>query len=248
MVVRIAAMKVPLLVAHRGHASRYPENTLESVEAALAAGACFVEVDVQMTADSVPVLLHDPDLRRVAGRSAKVRELSWSELSEVEVGDGARVPTLAAAIELLGRWPLAQAFIEVKPDAIRAHGVERVFERVRADFGADRSRCILISSVDGLLVHARQQDQIRIGLVLREWSDRARDRVAGLAPEFVFCNLSRIPADAELWKGSWKWVVYEVASPRLALDLARRGVELIETMAIGEMLEDPVLGERGCLE
>lgn len=47
------------LVAHRGCAARYPENTLAAVAAALQEGACCVEVDVQLSADRVPVLMHD---------------------------------------------------------------------------------------------------------------------------------------------------------------------------------------------
>ena len=41
-------------------------------------------------------------------------------------------------------------------------------------------------------------------------------------------------------------MIYEVVSPALALELAQRGADLIETMAIGEMLADPVLGKRRC--
>ena len=49
----------PQLVAHRGYSSQYPENTLLAIEQAFIAGACFVECDVQLTQDGVPVLLHD---------------------------------------------------------------------------------------------------------------------------------------------------------------------------------------------
>ena len=62
------------LVAHRGYPRRYPENTLLSLLAALEAGAEFVEFDVQMTADGVPVLLHDADLRRTGGADLEVTE------------------------------------------------------------------------------------------------------------------------------------------------------------------------------
>ena len=55
-------MDIPELVAHRGYALHYPENTLIGIEAAIRAGARYVEVDVQLSADKVPVLFHDRTL------------------------------------------------------------------------------------------------------------------------------------------------------------------------------------------
>ena len=47
------------------------------------------------------------------------------------------------------------------------------------------------------------------------------------------------PADAStLWQGPWRWAIYEVQSATLALELSRRGVELLETMAVAPMLEE----------
>src|SRR5688572_5044245 len=67
-------------VAHRGYQKRYPENTLLAVREALAAGALFVEVDVQLSRDKVPVVYHDDTLERVSGRPGKISELSALEL------------------------------------------------------------------------------------------------------------------------------------------------------------------------
>ncbi|HEY9197768.1 MAG TPA: glycerophosphodiester phosphodiesterase family protein, partial [Gammaproteobacteria bacterium] len=52
-------MKPPILIAHRGYAARHPENTLSALQAAVAAGARWLEFDVQLSADHEPVLLHD---------------------------------------------------------------------------------------------------------------------------------------------------------------------------------------------
>jgi len=51
------------LVAHRGWQRRYPENTLPAIKGALDAGARYIEVDVQLSADGVPVLFHDRTLQ-----------------------------------------------------------------------------------------------------------------------------------------------------------------------------------------
>jgi glycerophosphoryl diester phosphodiesterase len=53
-------MRTPELIAHRGDTLHYPDNTRPAFEAALRAGATYVEIDVQLTADRVPVLFHRP--------------------------------------------------------------------------------------------------------------------------------------------------------------------------------------------
>jgi glycerophosphoryl diester phosphodiesterase len=61
---------LPELVAHRGSLLRYPENTWLGLEAALKAGACWLEFDIQMCADGRFVLLHDADFNRTAKHPA----------------------------------------------------------------------------------------------------------------------------------------------------------------------------------
>src|SRR5207244_2240185 len=60
-----ATMPLPDLVAHRGYALRYPENTLVALDAAIRAGAKYVELDVQLSKDGFPVLMHDKTLARM---------------------------------------------------------------------------------------------------------------------------------------------------------------------------------------
>ncbi len=60
-------MEIPHLVAHRGQTEQYPENTLVGLEAALKSGACYVEFDVQSTADNKFVVIHDVELERTTG-------------------------------------------------------------------------------------------------------------------------------------------------------------------------------------
>ncbi|MGA5822285.1 glycerophosphodiester phosphodiesterase [Kitasatospora sp. NPDC094028] len=88
----------PLAVAHRGDPYRYRENTLPSIESALAAGADAVEVDVQLTRDRVPVLLHDPTLERLWGDARAVDRVTAEQLDELRRGELA-VPTLAEAVK-----------------------------------------------------------------------------------------------------------------------------------------------------
>lgn len=105
------------VLGHRGQMciDGPPENTAAAVHQAFAAGAHGVEVDVRITADAVPVCLHDRDLQRMAGRSEQVADLPWRALRDVMLPGGHKVPTLAEVAALSrGRGRLV---LDVKHDA-----------------------------------------------------------------------------------------------------------------------------------
>jgi len=74
------------IVAHRGASGSAPENTLAALNLAWELGADGVEIDIHLTADGVPVCIHDPNLTRLAGVNADVSALSLAELQELDVG------------------------------------------------------------------------------------------------------------------------------------------------------------------
>ncbi|MDI2127679.1 glycerophosphodiester phosphodiesterase [Yinghuangia seranimata] len=89
-------------IAHRGDPLKVRENTLASLESAVACGADWVEVDVKLTGDGVPMLLHDDTLRRLWGVERRLADVPYGEL-EALVGAvaGTRIPTLREALELM---------------------------------------------------------------------------------------------------------------------------------------------------
>lgn len=91
----------PIVIGHRG--SIYGvENTLESIDAAIEKGADFVEVDVQLTADNVPVVVHDFNLKRVSGLDINVYDLTLEQIQEIPLkqnGYTGRVSTLEEIVE-----------------------------------------------------------------------------------------------------------------------------------------------------
>ncbi len=105
----------PTIVAHRGASSTHPENTIPAFEAAVALGAPVVELDVRLTADGVPVVLHDADVSRTTDGTGLVHELTAREVAALRAGTPdvpAGVPTLGQALETLsGR---ATAALEIK--------------------------------------------------------------------------------------------------------------------------------------
>ncbi|MCX5203884.1 glycerophosphodiester phosphodiesterase [Streptomyces sp. NBC_00237] len=88
-----------LAVGHRGDPYRFRENTLASIRSALDRGAGAVEVDVRLTRDGVPVLLHDEKLERLWGHDRWLVDLTKAEVDDL-TGHG--VPTLREAILAVG--------------------------------------------------------------------------------------------------------------------------------------------------
>lgn len=86
-------------VAHRGDPYRIRENTLPSIRSALERGADAVEIDVRVTRDGVPVLLHDATLERLWGHDLRIDRLTHRDVTALT---GGGVPTLGAALLAAG--------------------------------------------------------------------------------------------------------------------------------------------------
>ncbi|MCH7933603.1 MAG: glycerophosphoryl diester phosphodiesterase membrane domain-containing protein [Gemmatimonadetes bacterium] len=126
------------ITAHRGSSLRAPENSLSALRAAIDDGAHIAEIDVQETSDGAIVVIHDSDLRRIAGDSRGIWEVSSAELETLDAGSwfgpsfaNERIPTLEQAISLVrGRMGLN---IELKFNGHDERLVERVVEIVRRE-------------------------------------------------------------------------------------------------------------------
>ena len=129
-----AAKKRALAIAHRANTGNNPENTLAGIRLAFDAGADIVEV--RLSLDGVPVLMHDEDLRRTTNGSGPVSGKSLRELKALDAGSwfdprfaGERVPTLAEALqEAKGRGVL---FLDIK-GLDMGHRIKRAMKQAGA--------------------------------------------------------------------------------------------------------------------
>lgn len=101
------------IIAHRGLHDVRTENSLGAVETAVAAGIDRIEVDVRLTADGVPVLLHDARLDRTTTASGVLAAHTFADLDEVTLADGSPVPRLDDVLRL-GARAEAQLCLDVK--------------------------------------------------------------------------------------------------------------------------------------
>jgi len=235
---------IPTLVAHRGYARHYPENTLVSIEAAIRAGAGHVEVDVQLSADGAAVLFHDRTLDRICGVPGAVHDRPLAELRTLRASEFGRfgyrfarepIATLAALAELLAREPAVTAFIELKRVSLERFGSGAVLDSIERDLAPVRDQCIPISFDVEALAAARERGWPSVGGVIDRWGERRGDMLTRLKPQYLFCDVNGLPRFGRLFADGARLVVYEVDDPALALALAARGVEFIETFDCGEM-------------
>ncbi|MEV8369597.1 glycerophosphodiester phosphodiesterase family protein [Microbacterium sp. NPDC064584] len=137
-----AAGDSAFIASHRGGGATAPENTLPAISAALAGGFDYVEIDVALTADRVPVLMHDATVDRTTDGHGPLSALTLAEVKTLDAGSwfapeyaGTSVPTFTevldlldesghrAIVELKGEWDADAVAGAV--DEITARGLER---------------------------------------------------------------------------------------------------------------------------
>jgi glycerophosphoryl diester phosphodiesterase len=235
----------PQLVAHRGNAHEFPENTLPALRSALELGTKFVEFDVHLSADRVPVVMHDANLKRCGGIDRDALEMTWKQLSETHVGEVERfsdryldvcIPSLTQVVELLSAFPKTTAFVELKRASLQKFGNEQVISRVCEALKPIASQAVVISFDLPAIHHVQRNSNYRVGWVLPEYNSLTSLKAEATVPQFLFVDHKKLPADnSRLWKGPWQWAVYEVTDAELAMQLFDRGALLVETMEVRNM-------------
>ncbi len=99
------------VIGHRGSSGEHPENTLLAFDGALEQGADALELDVRVSAEGVPVVIHDSTVDRTTDGSGEVRAHTVAELQALDAGRGESIPTLEAVLE---RYPETPLIVEIK--------------------------------------------------------------------------------------------------------------------------------------
>ena len=233
------------IVAHRGYSSRYPENTVLSLQQAIAAGARFIELDVQLSADGVPIIIHDDNLQRTGGSDVSILEGEWPQLQHYCVGETARLgkafvseplPALGELVQILEAHPAVHAFVELKEESLNHFGRQFMLDRALAVLRPVLAQCSIISFDAEVLFLAQQQTDCPIGWVITRWTPEQRQIADSLQPDILICNYKKI--ELPLWPGNWQWFLYEIIDPALARQWVDQGVVYIEGMELADLLAD----------
>lgn len=246
----------PVLVAHRGYSGRYPENTLLAYQAAFEHGARYMELDLQLTEDRVPVLHHDQTLQRMAGVDLDVRDIKASIFKSLPAGYKERfgddfIDNKFTTFKKYCRWlaenPEVTTFVEIKQESIDRVGVPVFVDEVCKRISQTRteSQCVIISFNTEVVEYTRKVSALRVGWVLPEWGEQHRATLRAMRPDFLFSDKALLPEDEQsIWRGDWQWAIYNLDSVESAIAMANRGFRFLETNQIGLLMADPQLGDR----
>jgi glycerophosphoryl diester phosphodiesterase len=218
--------------AHRGASGHAPENTLAALRLAVAMGADMVEVDVQLSRDGQPVLIHDETLDRTTSGTGPVAGQTMAELSGLDAGSwldpkwrDEKLPALAEVLDRLGQRVLWN--IELK-DGASPELEDAVLKEIARAGCAER--CLLTSfdhrRVLGL---ARRQAPVKLGCIVGFgcWQDALLDApVQVLSLERSLVDASLTGAARAAGKEVHVWTVNSAQEMRRLLDL---GVDAVIT-------------------
>lgn len=146
------SLHLPHVIGHRGAAAYAPENTLVGIRTAYDMGVDWVELDVKLTKDSIPILFHDDTIERTTnGGDSKIADLTYAEIKDLEAGSwfsegyiGEPIPTLEEAVELLIELDMGLN-LEIKPCASRERETTEAALDILSKYWDDHQR-LLISS------------------------------------------------------------------------------------------------------
>jgi glycerophosphoryl diester phosphodiesterase len=241
------------IIAHRGSSGRAPENTMRSFELALEEGADALELDVRVSADGVPVVVHDASLERTTGVRALVAALPTERILEADAGarfsgdagrsyphrgQGIRVPLLA---DVLSAFPSTPVILEIKTSAA-SEAVRRALQEMGAV-----ERCVLMSFETAALDIFRESPWLTgaTGSDTQRLIRRALLRRAPPAASYAAFSLPErhrgIPLPIDLIARTARRMkkpvhIWPIDSPERALRLWRKGVSGIVTNYPSEIL------------
>jgi glycerophosphoryl diester phosphodiesterase len=240
-------LRLPRLIGHRGAAAAAPENTIASIRRARQLGVAWVEFDVKLTREGVPILMHDDRLERTTSGRGCVADHTLAAIRELDAGvwfapafGGESVPTLEEALAACSELGLG-INLEIKPcpgrDEETAHAVLDVLQ---ADGTADRP--LLISSfAHACLAVARERaPDLPRGYLCprlpRDWA--AELEHYGCMTLHTDHRRIRGAQLAELRAAGVPVLLYTVNDPRRVRKLLELGVTAVFTDRVGEALDE----------
>ena len=220
-------LQLPKVVGHRGAPSYVPENTLESFREARKRGAQWVEIDVKLTADFVPIVMHDASLKRTTGVDRLVAQTAAADRPK-------GVPTFEQAIACFQELGLG-CNVEIKPCEGREAETARVtVETLRRCWPAQLPPPLLSSFKRASLIAARDvapefDRAILLGEIERNWLPRAEE-VGAVGVNTDGSKLTA-PRAVEIVKAGYALSVYTINDGDVARALVGMGVHCVITDA-----------------
>lgn len=227
----------PPVIAHRGASSSAPENTLAAIRLAREQGANWIELDVKITYDGVPVLMHDETLDRTTNGTGFVAEAAWSDLSKLDAGSafdstyrGETIPHLSDAVNAVLQNNLS-LILELKPCPGRTKATTMVTMIELAKIWPEGDTHPVISSfdVESLEMSAQLEPHWPRCLIFDQWDRDWKQKMLQVGARVSTFEESLLTKERveELKSFRLPFLAYTVNDPDRAKDLLAWGVTAV---------------------
>lgn len=243
-------LKLPKIIGHRGAAAYAPENTIEGIHTAADMGVEWVELDVKLTKDDVPIIFHDDMLDRTTNGMGAIKDFTLEELKELDAGswfaDGfatTTIPTLEEVVDVLIDREIGLN-LEIKPCPGREKETAEVALDVLSQYWDEHDK-LLISSFSHVsleVAYEMAEDWHRGFLLPEEWPENWAEMAEYLKASTINLNgntvtREQVEAAMEL---ELPILAYTVNEPDRARFLQSWGVDGFFTDA-PDILQDSIL-------
>lgn len=220
-------LQLPRVIGHRGAMAYAPENTIESFREAARRGATWVEIDVKLAADGVPIVMHDASLKRTTGMDRMAAETPSRELPP-------SVPTFEQAIACFAELGLG-CNVEIKPCEGRETETARVtVHTLRRAWPGSLPAPLLSSFKDASLAAARDAaPEYARALLIDELRDDWPTRAKAVEAAGINTNGKKLTAvrAVEIRRAGYALSVYTINDGDVARALVGMGVDCVITDA-----------------
>ncbi|MFY9287382.1 MAG: glycerophosphodiester phosphodiesterase [Alphaproteobacteria bacterium] len=228
---------LPPVIAHRGVRSEAPENTMAAFAKVAASGASWIETDVKLTHDGVPILMHDDTVNRTTNGKGAVADLTWDDIQKLDAGSwfnpgfaGEPVPLLIDALRFVLDHNL-RINLELKPCPGRTQATTMITLIEMMKIWPHNYPPPLLSSfdVEALTIASRLHPDWPRGLLLDEWHADWPELVSKTVASTINLNASLITQQRmrQLLQADLPILAYTVNDPLRAKELLHWGVTAV---------------------
>lgn len=219
--------KERVIVAHRGWSGIAPENTMAAFRLAAAdPRIAWIELDVQLSKDGIPVVIHDYKLQRTTGVLGTVKEYTFHQLSMLDNGSwfspqfhNERIPSLEQVLkEVQG---LVKLNIELKTKDHLYPGLEQAVIQLVQSYSLESDVIITSFDIDALQTMKRLAPTIRTGLITSQVSNTLEDQLQAIGADLLSVDYRIVDANFvhHMYKLGYDVMVWTVNDPKIMNNL-----------------------------
>lgn len=234
--MKSAYSSLPKVIAHRGSSGLAPENTLASLHLAGQQGVKWVEIDVMLSGDGIPVIFHDDSLARTTDGEGLIYKTPLADLKQLDAGSWKdkkyhqeSIPTLLEAIEVISQYGMGLN-LELKPcEGLEEETIEASINVLKQHWPKDLPLLFSSFSYFALVSAKALWPEIprgyNVSAIPKAWQERLEHLdCAGLHIHQSFFDVAQVSA---IKAAGYKILAFTINDEALALNLFDQGLDAV---------------------